>query len=94
MIHILNNSINFNWQYCIGYTRWSLTVFVLLLHFLIYLPEDDIIEVERRRRHMSDKWLLCILWVKVLYNEYSAQNMDCIQVGNTFFRCPIYFNFS
>jgi len=53
-------------EYDIVHTRRSDTEFAVLVCFCVYLPDDDLVEVEKCRRGISDK-LLLLLFLLLLF---------------------------
>jgi hypothetical protein len=65
----------------------------LLSRCPLYLPEDDIVEVEKFRRHINNKWLL-ITYCETCGIKYCIMNL-VLGIWITykyviFFHCPIY----
>ena len=60
------------------YTRTLLTEFDVLVCLCIYIPDDDLVEVETCRWDVTDYYLLLTVQLmgRILYSESIAGNMD------------------
>jgi hypothetical protein len=71
-------------QYSAVFVKYntSLTKFVLFACLFIYLPDDDLVEVETCRRVISDKLLFitdCAVFLLNIYNRSIAWTMDYLK---------------
>jgi hypothetical protein len=66
------------------YTDTSLTEFAVIVCLCIYLPDDDLVEVETGNRNISDKWLFldcAACWIKYCIIKLISRNMDYVKLA-------------